>query len=141
VTQLPAGPGGRAQSVGGFQLAVSRYSAHSREAAKLVEYLTSNKVQKLRVVQEGYLPTVSQLYSDTDVLVAVPEAKVFRNARRESWVARPSSIAAAKYSTLSRDYYDTVHRILTGQASPERALDELEKRLVGLRINARSGDR
>jgi trehalose/maltose transport system substrate-binding protein len=141
VTQLPAGPGGRAQSVGGFQLAVSRYSAHSREAAKLVEYLTSNKVQKLRVVQEGYLPTVSQLYSDTDVLEAVPEAKVFRNARRESWVARPSSIAAAKYSTLSRDYYDTVHRILTGQASPERALDELEKRLVGLRINARSGDR
>jgi trehalose/maltose transport system substrate-binding protein len=141
VTQLPAGPGGRAQTVGGFQLAVSRYSAHSKEAAELVEYLTSNKVQKLRVVQEGYLPAISQLYSDTDVLEAVPEAKVLRSARRESWVARPSSIAGAKYSTISRDYYETVHRILTGQESPEQALDELEKRLVALKINARSGDR
>jgi trehalose/maltose transport system substrate-binding protein len=106
-----------------------------------VEYLTSNKVQKSRVVQEGYLPTLSQLYSDTDVLEAVPEAKVLRSVRRESWVARPSSIAGAKYSTVSRDYYETVHRILTGQESPEKALDELEKTLVALKINARSGDR
>lgn len=141
VTQLPAGPGGRAQSMGGFQLAVSRYSAHPTEAAKLVEYLTSNKVQKSRVVQEGYLPVLSQLYSDTDVLEAVPEAKVLRSARRDSWVARPSSIAGAKYSTVSRDYYETVHRILTGQESPEKALDKLEKALVALRINAHSGDR
>jgi trehalose/maltose transport system substrate-binding protein len=125
--------------VGGFQLAVSRYSAHFREAAELVEYLTSNKVQKSRVLREGYLPTVSQLYSDTDVLEAVPEAKVLRNARRESWVARPSSIAGAKYSALSRDYYQAVHQILTRQASPEKALEELEKTLVALRINARSG--
>ena len=141
VTQLPTGPGGRAQSVGGFQLAVSRYSTHPREAAELVEYLTSNQIQRSRALQEGYLPTVTQLYSDTDVLEAVPEAKVFRNARRESWIVRPSSIAAAKYSTLSKDYYETVHQILMGQSSPEKALNDLERALADLRINAGSSDR
>jgi trehalose/maltose transport system substrate-binding protein len=127
--------------VGGFQLAVSRYSAHPREATDLIEYLTSNKIQKSRAVQEGYLPTVTQLYSDADVLEAVPEAIVFRNARRESWIARPSSIAAAKYSALSRNYYQTVHRILTGQSSAEKALNDLERALVDLRIKSVSSDR
>jgi trehalose/maltose transport system substrate-binding protein len=141
VTQLPAGPGGRAQSVGGFQLAVSRYSDHPREAAKLVEYLTSDKMQRSRAVQEGYLPTITELYSDRGLLEAVPEATVFRNAQRGSWIARPSSVAAAKYSTLSKNYYQTVHRILTGQSSPEKALNDLERALLDLRINGSASDR
>ncbi len=134
VTQLPTGPGGRGQSVGGFQLAVSRYSAYPREAAELVQYLTSSKIERSRAVQEGYLPTLTQLYSDAEVLKAVPEAAVFANTRREDWIARPSSIAAAKYSALSKNYYEAVHRILTGQSSPEKALHDLERELVDLKI-------
>ena len=36
VALMPAGPAGRAHTIGGFQLAVSRYSSHPREAAELV---------------------------------------------------------------------------------------------------------
>ena len=132
VTLLPAGPHGRAQTIGGFQLAVSRYSAHPREAAKLVEYLTSSKFQKARAVQEGYLPTISQLYSDAEIIRAVPEVRVLRNAEQETLIVRPSSIAAEKYSTVSKDYYEAVHHILSGQASPEKALDEFKKELSAL---------
>jgi trehalose/maltose transport system substrate-binding protein len=99
-----------------------------------VQYLTSSKIEKSRAVQEGYLPTLTQLYSDAEVLKAVPEAAVFANTRREDWIARPSSIAAAKYSALSKNYYEAVHRILTGQSSPEKALDDLERELVDLKI-------
>ena len=138
VTELPAGPAGRAQIVGGFQLAVSRYSAHPREAAELVEYLTSSKIQRSRAIEEGYLPTISQLYSDVDLLDVVPEINVFRNTRRDSWIARPSAVAAAKYSALSKDYYETVHRILTGQSSPGAALNDLQQALADLKINEAS---
>ena len=138
VTELPAGPAGRAQIVGGFQLAVSRYSAHPREAAELVEYLTSSKIQRSRAIEEGYLPTISQLYSDVDLLDVVPEVNVFRNTSRESWIARPSAVAAAKYSALSKDYYETVHRILTGQSSPGAALNDLQQALADLKINEAS---
>jgi trehalose/maltose transport system substrate-binding protein len=138
VGELPAGPAGRAQIVGGFQLAVSRYSTHPREAAELVEYLTSSKIQRSRAIEEGYLPTISQLYSDVDLLDVVPEATVFRNTSRDSWIARPSAIAAAKYSALSKDYYEAVHRILTGQSSPEAALKNLQRALTDLKINEAS---
>jgi trehalose/maltose transport system substrate-binding protein len=138
VTLLPAGPHGRAQTMGGFQLAVSRYSSHPREAAELVLYLTGGKVQKSRAVQEGYLPTISRLFLDPEVVEAVPEIKIVSKAERETWVARPSSVAAGKYSVVSKDYYETVHRILTRQCRPEKGLEDLEKELQDLRLNAGS---
>lgn len=48
VALLPLGPGGRAHTIGGFQLAVSRYSSHTREAAQAVSYLTGTEVQTRR---------------------------------------------------------------------------------------------
>ena len=103
-----------------------------REAATLVRYLTSSDFQKARAVQEGYLPTISPLYADNDVTAAVPEVRVFRNAAEKTWIARPSSLAGDKYSTVSKDYYEAVHRILSGQVRPEAALDQFEKELAGL---------
>ena len=60
VTLLPAGLHGRAQAMGGFHLAVSRNSAHPREAAKLVLYLSGSQVQLRRGVGAGYLPDYSR---------------------------------------------------------------------------------
>jgi trehalose/maltose transport system substrate-binding protein len=134
VTLLPAGPHGRAQTTGGFELAVSRYSAHQREAAKLVVYLTGSKVQKFRAIQEGYLPTIPQLYGDREILHAVPEAKVVEKAGRKTWISRPSSIAGPKYSDVSRSYYRAVHRILSRQCLPQKGLADLEKELVDLKL-------
>jgi trehalose/maltose transport system substrate-binding protein len=134
VTLLPAGPHGRAQTTGGFELAVSRYSAHQREAAELVVYLTGSKVQKSRAIREGYLPTIPRLYRDPEILDAVPEASVVERAGRKSWISRPSSIAGQKYSDVSKSYYLAVHRILSHQCLPREGLADLEKELVNLRL-------
>lgn len=137
VALLPAGPYGRAQTIGGFELAVSRYSAHPRKAAELVVYLTGSKAQKARAIQEGYLPTIPRLYSDREVLAAVPEVKVVSESSRDSWVSRPS-IAAEMYSTVSKYYYTAVHRVLSRQCGPEKALNDLEKELADLKVRADS---
>ena len=139
VAPLPAGPSRCAQTMGGFQLAVSRYSAYQQEAAELVLELTSGVAQKARALQEGYLPTIRQLYDDPEVLKAVPEAKVVERAGRKSWVLRPSSIAAEKYSAVSKDYYEAVHRILSGECPPQEGLNDLEKELMALKVNASAG--
>jgi len=57
IALLPAGPSGRAQSVGGFHLAVSRYSAHPRQAAELVLFLTGMEIQARRALRRGFIPT------------------------------------------------------------------------------------
>lgn len=132
VTLLPAGPHKRAQTMGGFQLAVSRYSAHPREAAELVLYLTGRKAQRTRAIEEGYLPAIPGLYRDPEVLEAVPEARIVEDAGPASWVSRPSSIAGGQYSAVSKQYYQAVHRVLAGQCGPEKALEDLQKQLVDL---------
>ena len=134
VTALPAGPRGRAQTTGGFEFAVSRYSVHQREAADLVVYLAGSQVQKSRAIQEGYLPTIRRLYRDPDILEAVPEARIVKRDGLNGWVLRPSTIAGQKYAAASKSYYQAVHRILSRQCSPQEGLIDLEKELVGLRL-------
>ncbi len=132
VTLLPSGSQGRAQTMGGFQLAVSAHSIYPREASQLVLYLTGSHVQRCRAIQEGYLPTVPRLYADPELLQAVPEAGVLRSVTLESWVSRPSTIAGDRYADASRIYYEGVHAILSRQRQAEDVLNTIEKQLLAL---------
>lgn len=132
MTLLPAGTRGRAQAMGGFHLAVARNSAHPREAAQLVMFLTGRTVQLQRALTRGVLPTIPQLYADPAVERALPYVATLRAAGADTWVARPSTIAAGKYREVSRAYYQTVHDSLRHQESIPDALAALEKRLAQL---------
>lgn len=74
--QLPAGgeEGQSAAGLGGWNLAVSRYSEHPEIAADLVAYLTGEEEQKRRAIQASYNPTIDALYQDQEVLEAVPSS-------------------------------------------------------------------
>jgi trehalose/maltose transport system substrate-binding protein len=130
VALLPAGPHGRAQAMGGFQLAVARYTAHPKEAVQLVMYLTGAEVQLRRAVGANYLPTIPQLYENPDLRQALPIVAELRNAGEGAWVVRPSTAAGNKYRAVSESYYQAVHQILSSRTSPAEGLKELEKTLV-----------
>jgi trehalose/maltose transport system substrate-binding protein len=138
VALLPGGPHGRAQTMGGFQIAVSRYSAHPRESADLTRFLTGAQMQKNRALQDGYLPTRPGLYNDPELLKAIPQAQALRKAGLTDWVARPSSITGNSYADVSRTYYDAVHAVLSASLQAEEALRGVEKRLLDLMRGSRS---
>lgn len=123
--------GQSAAALGGWQLAVSKYSKHPKEAADVVLFLTSAKVQKIRAIKGSYNPTVMSLYKDPDVLEAVPFFgslyDVFINA-----VARPSTATAPKYNEVSTLFFNAVHSVLTGKKNAQTALEELELDLEDL---------
>jgi trehalose/maltose transport system substrate-binding protein len=131
-TLLPAGPHGRAQAMGGFQLAVAGNSVHPDESAKLVLYLTGAQVQLRRAISSGYLPTIPALYQNAELLRVLPIAAGLRNAGEDSWVVRPSTVTGDKYSSVSKAYYQAVHNILSLQTGPAEGLSELERTLVEL---------
>ena len=87
-------------TLGGWQLAVSSYSANPDVAVDLVRYLTSEAEQKRRAIEGSYNPTIESLYKDQEVLTAVPFFgslyEVFVNA-----VARPSRVTGVKYNQVS----------------------------------------
>ncbi len=122
VSPLPAGASGHgAATLGGWQLAVSRYSANPEVAADVALFMASYEEQKARAVVGSLNPTIMALYDDADVLAAVPFFgslyDVFINA-----VARPSTIAAPNYSPVSQAFYNAVHSVLTGSETAENAL-------------------
>jgi trehalose/maltose transport system substrate-binding protein len=133
VSALPAGgPEGHHSAVlGGWQLAVSRYSKHPALAAGLVRYLTSCAVQKRRAIEGSYNPTIAALYRDPEVLAAVP---FFGDlyATFEQAVARPSRITGARYARVSAEFYYTVHDILSGKTAAAPALAALQRKLTRL---------
>jgi trehalose/maltose transport system substrate-binding protein len=130
VAPLPkGGPGGKhAGTLGGQQLAVSKYSKNSEAAADLVMYLTSAEEQKRRAIVGSFNPTIPSLFEDEEVKKAAPFIgeliAVFTNA-----VARPASITGEDYNKVSSEFFNMAHQVLSGRAEPEQALARTERDL------------
>jgi trehalose/maltose transport system substrate-binding protein len=125
VAPLPAGDSGqRAATLGGWQLAVSKYSQYPDAAVKLVLYLTSYEGQKQLAEEINYSPTIEALYDDPEVL-EIPffnqVRDVFQNA-----VARPSTVARGRYNDVSSAYSNAVYSVLSGQTDARTAMEDLE---------------
>jgi trehalose/maltose transport system substrate-binding protein len=126
VSPLPGATAGEtAATLGGWQLAVSKYSAHPEEAAKLAFFMASAEQQKIRAVEYSLNPTIESLYDDQEVIDANPFfaslGDVFTNA-----VARPSTVTAPNYSDVSSMFFNSVHSVLTAGNDAEDAFAELE---------------
>ncbi|HEY4203043.1 MAG TPA: ABC transporter substrate-binding protein [Devosiaceae bacterium] len=132
VTTLPDGGAGSAATLGGWNIAVSKYSKNQDAAIKLALFIASPEFQKDRAVQRSALPTIESLYDDPDVAKAqpiVPNMKsVFMNA-----IGRPSRGAGIKYNEVSSDFWSAVHDTLSGNGSAADNLEVLEAKLTELK--------
>jgi trehalose/maltose transport system substrate-binding protein len=130
VVALPRGgeDGGHTGTLGGWNLAVSKYSRNPEQAVDLAMFLTSKAQQKRRAISSSYNPTYPELYADADVLAASPFfgtlEETFTNA-----VARPSAIVGDKYNRVSSQFWSAVHGVLGGQEQAAPALAGLENSL------------
>lgn len=134
VTQLPAGgeEGESAAGLGGWNLAVSRYTENPELAADLVAFLTGEAEQKRRAIEASYNPTIDALYQDDEVLEAVPFFgtlyDTFTNA-----VARPSAPTGDAYGRVSNAFFSASHEVLSGTKDGAQAVEDLENELVRLK--------
>jgi trehalose/maltose transport system substrate-binding protein len=130
IIPLPKGgaDGRSAGTLGGQQLAVSKYSKHPEIAADLVMYLTSREEQKRRAVVGSFNPTIPALFKDPDIAKAAPFvgelSEVFANA-----VARPATITGDDYNKVSNEFFNATHQVLSGRSAPDRALAALDRDL------------
>jgi trehalose/maltose transport system substrate-binding protein len=138
VATLPAGNGDGdkpAATLGGWNLAVSKYSKNPEAAIKLVRFLSSPEMQKRRAIEGTYLPTLVQTYDDADVAAKAPIIPrwkdVFLNA-----VPRPSAPTKVKYNEVSSDFWNAVHKTLSGDGSGADNLANLEVELTKLKGSA-----
>lgn len=142
VAPLPGGPAGGAGILGGHSYGVSRYSFHPQAAAMLVRYLARRDVELKRLRTYSGVPTMPDLYHDPGVLAATPYLSALQKAYGRGFAERPSTEAGAKYSEVSKAYFEAVHTVLTGQstAAQAAALQEELTRITGLEAGAPSSD-
>lgn len=138
VVALPKGGenGQHVGTLGGWQLAVSRYSKHPKLAADLVRFLTSAEEQKRRAIDGSYNPTITALYQDADVLKANPFfGKLFDSFANA--VARPSGVVGPQYNRVSNAFWRATHDVLSGNSQPSERLGDLALELKRLRARVR----
>jgi trehalose/maltose transport system substrate-binding protein len=138
VVPLPAGSGDGARSaatLGGWNLAVSKYSKNPDAAIALVKFLGSKDGQKYEAINASHLPTIQSLYEDADIATAQPIIprwkEVFLNA-----VPRPSAPTKVKYNEVSNQFWTAVHKTLAGDGSAADNLAALEISLTKLKGSA-----
>ncbi len=137
VAPLPVGAEGdtSAATLGGWNVAVSKYSAHQEAAISLAMYLAGPEAQKQRAIAESNLPTIVALYDDADIAAAqpiIPQWKdVFLNA-----VPRPSAPTLGKYNEVSSKFWSAVHETLSGNGTAAENLEMLEADLTELKGDA-----
>jgi trehalose/maltose transport system substrate-binding protein len=129
---LPGGKAGLVGTLGGWGLAVSRFSTHPREALELVRYLTRRDAQVKRSRVLSQPPTLPELYDLHAVLELNPHFALLSQAFRTGIVSRPSAVAGKKYQDVTDAYIQAVHSVLTGEKGAPEAAAALENELVRL---------
>lgn len=137
VTLLPRGRTGAAEVFGGDGYAVSRRSAHPKEAVALVRYLCGRRSQALQARVLSTPPTMPDLYNDSELLRDSPHIREIRGAMGAGLVARPSTVTGEKYTSVSEAFSTAVHSVLVHEKSGSAAAAELERQLVQI-LSARS---
>lgn len=132
VTTLPHGGGESAATLGGWNLAVSKYSENQEAAIALVKFLTSRDAQKRRALTLTHLPTRPALYDDPDVAAVAPFFKGMVDTFLTA-VPRPSAPAKRKYNEVSQAFWSAVHKTLSGDGAAADNLAELEQKIKRIR--------
>ncbi|HEX2863637.1 MAG TPA: ABC transporter substrate-binding protein [Deinococcales bacterium] len=132
VEPLPKGPAGvGAATLGGWQLAVSVNTRHPKEAADLVRYMTSDKVEKAWAML-GYNSSRSAVYKDPEVLAANPFYARMPSIL-DAAVSRPAGVTGLKYDVVSTAFFTAVSQVLNGKAEASTALADLQRNLEALK--------
>ncbi|MDW9624133.1 ABC transporter substrate-binding protein (plasmid) [Sinorhizobium meliloti] len=137
VAPLPAATDGDQPSstLGGWNLAVSKYSEEQEAAIAFVKFLGSAETQKVRAIELSNLPTIAALYGDPEVAAAQPFMPHWKPIF-QSAVPRPSAVAKVKYNEVSSKFWSAVHNTLSGNGTAAENLELLEVELTELKGDA-----
>jgi multiple sugar transport system substrate-binding protein len=123
------GPDGPGTSVlGGSNLAVNAHAEHPDTAARLISYLTGERVQR-QVLTRGALPPVrADLYQDPELVREFPYLPTLRASVLKA-APRPKS---PRYDQVSMVVQAVVHDAMTGHSTPEAAVRRLARELADI---------
>ncbi|KNE67771.1 hypothetical protein AMAG_12496 [Allomyces macrogynus ATCC 38327] len=101
-----------AAALGGWFLAVSKYSTNIEAAARVLQFMTSREFQRVRAVRHGVMPSVPALFDDAGVCATIGQCSLFKTLSASTLI------------------YTAWSSILLGQAAPATALADMNRNLA-----------
>ncbi len=111
-----------ATCIGGWQWAINNYSSNKEAAFKVLQYMTSEDVQRVLAAQDSRIPARISLYSDPEVLAAAPHFGQFFDVIIN---ARPRPVTPF-YDEVSELIRTTVNAVLSRSISVDDALETMQ---------------
>jgi trehalose/maltose transport system substrate-binding protein len=128
---LPAGDTRVGACLGGWQVAVSRYSDNVEAAVAMAKFMTGFDQQKERALSpQGNPPTIPAVYEEPELQADLLMSRL--GPILGTAYARPSVATGARYNEASSLFSTAVHSVLTGQADALTVMEDLELDLLDL---------
>lgn len=131
-TKLPVGPSGTESHtcLGGLDLVINNNvdDTQKEAAADFISYMASAETQKEMTLISSQPPVVKEVYTDSEILEAIPFYEEFYGII-ETGKSRPMS---PKYAKLSDAIQRNIHEALTGETEVGKAIETLQAELEEL---------
>jgi len=128
VAPLPGESGPGVSTLGGHNLAISKFTKNKKSALEFIKYITSADVQKADLQATSQAPTIAALYDDAALTAKFPYLPTLK-ASIEGAKKRPEAV---KYQEVSTAIQNAAYEALKGDKSPDEALKGLQSSLEGL---------
>ncbi len=129
VAPLPAQSGGKhSGTIGGWGMAVSKYSKNQDAAIQFIRYMTSPEFQTWHAVAGSFVPTIQTVADNPQVIAVQPYLKTMSNVDR---VGRPSAVFGEQYNQASTAFFQGVAQVMQGQDAAQ-VLPDVQQKLQRL---------
>jgi trehalose/maltose transport system substrate-binding protein len=112
IIPLPSGEEGSHAVIGGWQLGVSRFSKHPKEALEFLAFMTRYDTQ-YKLAEGGFLPARATLYNDKTLQARYPIFALMPDVLSTA-VSRPSTVTRRHYQQVS----ETIQEVLQTSNRP-----------------------
>jgi multiple sugar transport system substrate-binding protein len=130
VTPIPVAPGNQSSStLGGWTFMINAQTDMPDEAWEFVKFMSSYESFKFRAVEGGYISARKAILDDPDVQESTPIVKLAKDVLLDYVTSRP---VTEFYGDMSLEMQSQFNDALTGDTSPQKAVETLQKSLSSI---------
>jgi multiple sugar transport system substrate-binding protein len=127
VSAIPVAPGNESSStLGGWSFMINAQTDMPDEAWEFVKFMSSYESFKYRAVNGGYISARKAILDDPEVQEAIPTVKLAKDVLLDYATSRP---VTEYYGDMSLEMQEQFNNALTGDTSPQQAVETLQKGL------------
>ncbi|NJC68206.1 ABC transporter substrate-binding protein [Planosporangium thailandense] len=126
VAPIPGLTGPGKATLGGHNLAVSKFAKNKASALDFIKFLTSQDEEKAHLLKTSEAPVYAALYDDPELVKQFPYLPTLKEAVSNA-APRPKAV---KYGEATTAIQDAAYAALTGTKSSDQALKDLQSKLT-----------